>query len=58
MQSFHDTLSRPIGVAVLLAAALGPLLGGAPAHAAAGSDRLLPGERFSPASRSPAAATR
>jgi hypothetical protein len=48
MQSFHDMLSRPVGVAVLLAAALGPLLGSTPAHAAAGSDRLLPGETLQP----------
>jgi hypothetical protein len=51
MPSFHDTLSRPVGVALLLAA-LCPLLGSTPAHAAAGawagSDRLLPGETLQP----------
>jgi hypothetical protein len=41
-------LSRPVGVAVLFAAALGPLLGSTPAHAAAGGDRLLPGETLPP----------
>ncbi len=56
MHSFHDTLSRPVGVAALLAAALCPLLGSTPAHAAParaaagapGGDRLLPGETLPP----------
>jgi hypothetical protein len=43
MPSFHDPLSRPVAVAVLLAA-LCPLLGSTPARADAASDGLLPGE--------------
>lgn len=63
MRRFHDTFSRPVAVAVLLAAALGSVLGSPAAHAAAGngpngsapngsapapSDRLLPGETLQP----------
>jgi len=57
MQSFHDAISRPsrqpgqrpgyrraaVGAAVLLAV-VWPVLGSGPARAAAGGDRLLPGE--------------